>query len=601
MSHDVLIQLSAIIVLSVSCQLISWRLHLPSILLLLLAGIVVGPITGFLRPDELFGELLLPIVSLSVAIILFEGGLGLNVRELRDIGAVLFRMTSIGIAVSWLIGTLAAHFLLEFRWGLAGLIGSILVVTGPTVIGPLLRQLRLGGQVGSLLRWEGIVIDPVGAILAVMCFAVVRSGELEQGSLSALQALGLAALVGSLTGLAAAMILISALRRFWIPDAMQSAVTLATVVAGATLASQIQAESGLVAATVMGIVLANQQRVGIDHIVEFKESLAVLLISGLFVVLAARLNWDALLEHGWSGLLFVAVLVFVARPAAVLLSTWRSRLTWRERLFLSCMAPRGIVAVAVSAVFALDMAAVGYPRASELESVAFLVVSVTVFAYGLIAAPLSRSLGLVQPNPQGILFVGAHPLARALAKALQQEGCPTLLVDGDAERIRLARMEGLRTHRGPVLAQRTFDAIDYGNLARLLAVSPDAATNSLACLRYRDVFGRQEVYQLPCDESGAAGVAPDTLGGRLLFAPGHTYDYLESHCGSAPTIKKTQLTTAFRYSDLKAAHKGQLIPLVALRPNGSVSVFTTDHRSGPTAGDLVISLLCPNKPPDPAT
>lgn len=603
MSHEALIRLAAILVLGVLCQTISWRLHIPSILLLLLTGIAAGPVSGFLQPDELFGDLLLPIVSLSVSVILFEGGLGLNLRELRDIGAVLLRLTSFGVAISWLINTLAAHFILEFRWGLAGLLGSILVVTGPTVIGPLLRQLRLGGQVGSLLRWEGIVIDPVGAILAVMCFAFVQAGEFGQGTLSALQTLGKATMIGGLAGTGSAALLIAGLRRFWIPDSLQSVVTLATLVATYTASSQFQEESGLLAATVMGIVLANQNRVSIEHIIEFKQSLTVLLISGLFVVLAARLDWDALLDPGWKGMLFICVLVFVARPATVLLSTWRSHFSWHERLFISFIAPRGIVAVAVSAVFSLEMTAAGYPRAVELESVAFLVVSVTVLVYGISAFPLGRALGLVQPNPQGVLFVGAHAFARTMAQALKEEGCPVLLVDSDVDSIRQARMQGLPTYRGSILAQRTLDEIDYGGLARLLAVSADAATNALACLRYREVFGRGELYQLPSESlgHGSENEASRHLAGRLLFGPSCTYAWLQERSGKVPTIRKTRLTESFSYSDLLATHQSRIVPLFLLKPGGSLLVFTSDRRRDPVAGDLIISLICPSSGTDPAS
>lgn len=600
MSHDALIQLTAILVLSVASQLISWRAHIPSILLLLLTGIAAGPVSGFLKPDQLFGDLLLPIVSISVSVILFEGGLGLNLRELREIGAVLFRLTSLGVAISWAINTIAAHYILDFRWGLAGLLGSILVVTGPTVIGPLLRQLRLGGKVGSLLRWEGIVIDPIGAILAVMCFAVVRADEFGQGTLSALQALGLAVVIGGLAGTGSAVLVILGLRRFWIPDSLQSVATLALLVAACTLSSHFQEESGLLAATVMGIVLANQKHVSVDHIIEFKESLTVLLISGLFVVLAARLDWGALLGHGWTEMLYISVLVFIARPATVLLSTWRSQLGWRERLFVAFMAPRGIVAVAVSAVFALEMTAVGYPRAIELESVAFLVVSVTVLVYGISAFPLSRILGLVQPNPQGVLFIGADPFSSAMAQSLLEEGCPVLLVDNDFERIRQARMQGLPAYRGSILAQRTMDEIDFGGLARLIAASPDAATNTLACLRYREVFGRGELYQLPCESLVRHESESGPLAGRLLFGPSCTYAWLKEHCGNAPTVKKTRITQTFQFDDLLATHRGRIVPLFTLKPNGSLHIFTADRLRDPAAGDLVISLICPRGGADSA-
>ncbi|RYU59702.1 sodium:proton exchanger [Methylolobus aquaticus] len=594
MSHDALIQLASILVLGAAAQLAAWRFGIPSILLLLLTGIGAGPVTGLVHPDALLGELLLPIVSLSVAVILFEGGLSLDIRELRHIGGVLSRLTTLGVVVAWLITTITAHFMLGFRWGLAGLLGCILVVTGPTVIGPILRQLRLGGRIGSLLRWEGITIDPIGAIMAVMFFTAVRAGEFQAGTVNALQTVGLAAVVGCATGYIAGWVLIVSLTRFWIPDVLHSVVTLSLVIAASTTANLLQSESGLLAVTIMGIVVANQKQMAIQHIVEFKESITVVLISSLFIILTARLRWEELTAQGWLGLSFVLVLILLGRPAAVLLSTAGSALTWRERLFLCCMAPRGIVAVAVSSVFALEMVPLGYPQAGELEPVTLLVVFITVLVYGLGAAPLARALGLVAHNPQGILFAGAHAWARAIAQALQQAGQTVLLVDSDPNLVRAARMSGLPSFHGSILSEHTFNAIDYGGLSRLLAVTPNDATNALACMRFRDVFGRSEVYQLApdsADPGALQSVSPHQLG-RVLFGAGHTYANLAYCCGATPGVKCTRLTEAFQYQDFVAMHGDGVIPLFVLKPNGALIVFTSAETREPAAGDMLFSFVC---------
>jgi NhaP-type Na+/H+ or K+/H+ antiporter len=402
MSEAILIRLAGILVLGILAQWAASRVRLPSILFLLATGIVAGPVTGWLDPDELFGDLMLPLVSLSVAVILYEGGLNLKFRELRAVGGVFFLLVTVGVLITWTIGAVAARYLLGFEWSVAALLGAILVVTGPTVIGPILRHLRLRGKVGALLKWEGIIIDPIGAALGVLVFSVVRAGADSEGLNVAVGNLGLTILVGAAVGAAAAGFLIAVLSRFWAPDSLYNPLSLMFMFVALTTANHFQDEAGLLAVTVMGIVLANQKLVSIRHVVEFKETLTVLLISCLFIILSARLNVDRLRGLGWSSAAFVAVMIVVARPISVLASTWRSSLTWRERAFLCCMAPRGIVAAAIASVFALSLIEHGYSSAVEMVPITFLMVFVTVLFYGAIAAPLARRLNLTQTNPQGI-------------------------------------------------------------------------------------------------------------------------------------------------------------------------------------------------------
>jgi len=277
-------------------------MRMPSILFLLVFGFLAGPVTGLLDPDALLGELLLPIVSISVAIILFEGGLTLRLEELREIGGVVLALVTLGAIVTWSLAAAAAHFVLGLEVQVAVLLGAVLVVTGPTVIGPLLRHVRPTGRVADILKWEGIVIDPIGALLAVLVFEAL--------------------LVGAFV-----------------------------------LSNHLQAESGLFAVTLMGLVLDNQKHVAVKHILDFKENLSVLIISALFILLSDRLEPSHFSHFGMESVLFLAILIFVARPTSVLTSTLRSDLDWRERLFLSWMAPRGIVAAAVASVFALKLSA----------------------------------------------------------------------------------------------------------------------------------------------------------------------------------------------------------------------------------------------------
>ena len=389
---SLLIALSAIIVLGVGAQWLAWRLRLPAILLLLSVGALAGPITGFLNPQDVLGDLLFPLISLSVGLILFEGGLTLRFREVRATWRSLVGLLTVGVAVTWLGATLAARVLLGLPFSTSLLLGSILVVTGPTVIGPLLRDIRPSGRVGAVAKWEGIVIDPIGAVLAVLVFEAIdaiAAASYTHATRHALQGLALTAGSGVLIGGAAAGLLVVSLRRFWIPDYLQNPVALLLVAASLTTANLLHHEAGLVAVTVMGLILANQHRVAVQRIAEFKENLTVLLISVLFVVLAARVEPVELTQLGWRGVAFAVVLIVVVRPLAVWLSTIRSNLKIRERIFLAFFAPRGIVAAAVASIFALRLGDDG----AVIAPATLLVIFITVAFYGLSAGWLARQPG----------------------------------------------------------------------------------------------------------------------------------------------------------------------------------------------------------------
>lgn len=597
MTEDLLLGLASIVVLGIGASWLAWRLHLPSILLLLVFGFVAGPITGFLNPDELLGDLLLPVVSLSVAIILFEGGLNLRLAELRKTGGVVRNLITVGVLLTWLIGAGAAYFILGLDLALAVLLGAILVVTGPTVILPLLRYLRPGGQVGSILKWEGIVVDPVGAILAVLVFEVIVAGGVGQAVPLVLLGLLKTVLFGGIIGVLGAIIVMQLLRRYWLPDFLHSVVSLALVVTAFTVSNWLQTDSGLLAVTVMGIVLANQKTVSIRHIMEFKENLRVLLISGLFVLLAARLQMADLASVGVSSLALLAILMLIARPASVALSTLGSKLSLRERLFLSWLAPRGIVAAAVASVFALQLVEAGYPQAELLVPFTFIVIAGTVAIYGLSASPLARWLKVAKPNPQGVLIVGGHNWARSMAVALQEEGYKVLVVDATWAQVSAARMVGVPTFYANILSQYALDEIELGGIGRLMALTSDDEFNSLAALQFGNVFGRSQVYQLPSggEEEGDKRKVSQYLRGRLLFGTEVTYSYLTNRFASGAVIKTTNLTEEFDYDAFGAYYGETALPLFLIDQNGNLAIFTPDNPPKPRPGQKLISLIEPKK------
>ncbi len=430
-----------------------------------------------------------------------------------------------------------AHYVLNFDWSTALLLGAILVVTGPTVIGPLLRQIRPTGRVGPIARWEGIVIDPIGAVLAVLVFEAIGAAHqagLEQATWAATTGLLKTVAAGGGTGAITAFALAALLRRHIIPDHLESSVTLMAVLGVFTASNLLQHESGLVSVTVMGVLLANRPNLDLHHIKEFQETLSLLLISTLFILLSARVNLQDLTSMGWRGLLFLAAMLLIVRPVAVWLSSLRSDLTWREKTFLSWFAPRGIVAAAVSSVFTLQMGDAG----SGLVTATFLVIVGTVVIYGFTAFPLARWLNLAEANPQGVLIAGAHAGARAIAHALQESGFPVLLVDTNRWNIQAARMEGLPTRHGNILTEELLDRLNLGGIGRFIALTPNDEVNALAALHLRGLFGRAEVYQLPPRQrTERSETRPESVRTRFLFGPEVTPRYLDERFARGAVIK----------------------------------------------------------------
>ncbi len=339
MTADSALLLALVGLLGVGAQWLGWWLKLPSIVLLLITGIILGPVTGVLDPDDLFGDLLFPAMSLGVAVVLFEGSLTLRLTEMRGHGEVVNRLLTLGLVVTWLLAGGAAHLLLGLGWDLALLLGALVSVTGPTVIAPLLRTARAEARVAEVLRWEGTLLDPLGAMVAVLVYEFIVSSQ--QGG-HAMLVFGTILGVGVGAGAAGAGALAAVLRRHWLPEYLHAPATLVWVLGVFSASNALVPESGLLAVTVMGVVLVNLRRVPVEEIVDFKESLALLLVSGLFILLAARLDLGALVAAGSGAIAFLLVLMLLVRPLAVLLATVSSPLTWAKRGLIAWLAPRGI-------------------------------------------------------------------------------------------------------------------------------------------------------------------------------------------------------------------------------------------------------------------
>lgn len=615
MHDNVIIALSGIGLLGIACQWLAWRIKLPAILFLLMAGIVVGPVYGLLKPEQTFGQVLLPVISLSVAVILFEGSLTLKFRDIQGLQTVVQRLVTIGVLVTWGIIALATHWLLGFSWKLSLLFGAITVVTGPTVVVPMLRTVRPTANIANILRWEGIVIDPIGALLAVLVFEFIvseaGSGALEQTLLVFCKTLVLSSLIGGMAGYGFGVLI----RNHSLPEFLHNIAALILVFSVFAAANAIQHESGLLAVTVMGVWLANMKRVPMEDVLNFKESLSLLLISGLFIMLAAGINFPRFWELGWKAGGVFLVIQFVARPVKVLLSTWGTTLNWRERLLIAWIAPRGIVAAATAAVFAaslqeyrLEAANVAdvqthlaltpqeYGQAELLVPLTFMVIIGTVVLQSLTARFIALRLGVGEPEAKGILIVGANALAREIALALRECGFDILVADTSRDHIRAARMNGLETYYGNVVSEHADQHLELIGIGHLLALSEYPEINLLACQRYRTEFGRHAVYAIQTENYHAVGMRSHfaiSPAGRILFGADATIQRLQKMLNKGAKIHRTILSEQHNFQSFLESHQHDAIPLFAIKPNGAIEFFAVDNDISPKPDWMVVSLVQP--------
>lgn len=592
--------LTGVLALGLIAQWIAWRFRFPSILLLLAFGFTMRLVTGIDPANVLGEELLFSLVSLFVAVILFEGGLSLKLVEVKDSKAVIAKLVTVGVFVTWVLASLAGCYLLGMDWRIAALVGALLTVTGPTVVGPLLRHIRPSRDVASITKWEGIVVDPVGALLAVLVFealfAIGSHGEGMSGIGAASSILLKTLAVGGLIAGACAFGLVQALKRYLIPGYLHNFVFLVVAIASFSASNAIQHESGLVTVTLLGVLLANQSAFPVKHVLEFKESLRDVLISTLFIVLSARIEFQQILDLGWGGVAFVGFLIVAVRPLSVYASCVGSALSWQDRTFLAFLAPRGIVAAAVASVFAAELmhrSGATLPGSESIVPLTFLVIVGTVTTYGLFSPWLARVIGLSAPDPQGILFAGASPSARTIAEAVQEEGFQVLLVDTSFQNVSAARQDGLPAVCASVLSEYIDEEVDLGGLGRLVAMTSNDDLNRLASLEFASDFGRANVYQLrPRHKAGSEKRKTSTthIEGRFLFNGELDFEKLKVQFENGATLKKTNITEEFSYEDFLYRYGLSSTLLFVIRPTGKLDVIAEDGLQ-PSAGDTVISLV----------
>ena len=501
MEHAILLLIAGVAVAGVVAQWLGWRLRIPSILVLLGFGLLIGPVFGWVKPAVILGGVMHPAIGMAVAIIVFEGGLNLNLRELRSAGSGVTRLVFLALPLNGVLGAVAGHYLGGLAWSVAVLFGSILVVTGPTVIMPLLRQAKLEPRAGAFLKWEGIVNDPIGATLTLLILSLLVALRTHGHDLASIAGLAGRALIGALIagalGFALPFALRYGFRRDLAPEYLKTPVLLAGALGVYAVGEAIQAETGLIGATIFGVVLANIEVAGLQELRRFKESLTVFLVSGLFILLTADIDPAVLRHVSWPIVLTTASILFVVRPLAIGLATVGARMSWRERLLVGWIGPRGVVAAAVAGLAGEQLTQAGYRDGALVLPMVFCVIAATVVLHGLSLGPLARVLKLASDAPPGVLIVGASPWTIALAHALRRLGVPSMIVDPSFDALRPARREGLTTARVEILSAVGEHMVDLRDLEYLYAATDDDAYNALVCTRFAGELGRERVHQPP--------------------------------------------------------------------------------------------------------
>ena len=571
-------------------QWLAWRVRLPAIVVLIASGFVLGPLTGVidLGADR---AALAEWIGLGVAIILFEGGMDLRLGELRRVGHGVGRLTVLGPPLAWLFGALAAHHVGGLSWPVALVLGAILVVTGPTVILPLIRQARLNKRSAALLKWEGIVNDPIGVLLAVLTFQFFTSAGAGWGdtAISLGRALLAAALLGGAGGWATGW----AFRRGAVPEHLKPPLLTVLVLAIYWLSNLVQHEAGLLSVTAMGLVIGNMRLVERDSLRHFKENLTVVLLSVLFIVIPAQLELEQFALLDVRAIAFVAAVLLLVRPLAIALATVGAPVRREDKLLLGWIAPRGIVAAATASIFGPALLDAGYADAERLLPLVFVIIVATVLAHGLTIGPLTRRLGLAADDSDGVLVVGASRWTLALAEALKRLDVQVLIADGAYARLGAFRMAEVPTYYGEVLSEHAEDELETHHLGHLLCATSNDFYNALVCRALGSGFGRHRAFQLATHQESNRSERRMTLQqrGYLAFDAEADFETLEARLDAGWTVQTKRLGERNSLKDLEArlGERGRdWVLLGGVAPDGAFSLHAVEQPLTPGPGWSVV-------------
>lgn len=586
--------ITLLVTLGIFSQWLAWKTKIPAIVLLSLAGLVIGPFFHLANPRDAFSpDLYEAAVSLAVALILFEGAITLDLRQIRGLKTELRRLVLIGAGSAALLTTLAAYFILKLPLVMAIVLGGLFIVTGPTVILPLLRQANLQDRIGSLLKWEGILVDPLGALVALLGFGIVSALTEHPKSLRSVAVYLLFIFLSALLGLFAGMLMARILRYHLLPHFLIAPVMLVSVLAVFTLANLLASESGLLAVTLYGILLANAHLETMDDIEVFLEPITTLLTSTVFILLTASLSRTVLFEvFSLKIMLFVLAMLFLVRPLSIALATIGTGLTRSERMLLGWIAPRGIVALTVAGFFADVLERNGQKNTEIIVAITFALVITTVVAHGFSIGPLARRWGLAWQEKPGLIIVGVSSFSILLAEAMQRLDLPVLMVSSHYNRLARARQRGIPTHFGEILHAIDEYHLSLGRYETLFIATDIPAYNALVATRLISLFGRGHIFGIRSPEAKEIdGQMAHHQGLLSLHHEEADYDFLDQLAKDGATIRLSALSEEYPFQKALAQLGEQSIILGRLDKDNHLRFFS-DHRPPKAVpGDTLISLI----------
>jgi len=596
MQYDIFLGIALTFGAGMLAQWVAWRFRLPAIVLLFTMGLLFGPGLGILHPSETMGWVFRPLVSLLVAIVVFEGGMALDIRQLREAGEGVARLTMLALPINWILGSLAAHYVAHLEWGTAMLFGAIIVVTGPTVVLPLLRSAKLQPRVAAFLRWEAIVNDPLGAILAAVVLQLMllhvdlHTGVFFTHTLPDL----LAAATESISaGILPAYLIRYLFTRDMMPEILKTPVLISMALLIFTACNLEMEGAGLVAVTIFGMALTNLHIPGVAELRRIKESMVVLVVSVLFILLTADLHRDVLKHLSIPILMLTLVVLFVVRPVGIFFSTLGTSMPWKERLFVGWIAPRGIVAAAVAGAAGIRLKETGYQSADLIMPAVFAVIAVTMILHGFSLRPIARALKLTLSNDPAIAILGASGWSVDLAACLHREGIPVLLVDNRSSALMPAAQMDIPVLRTELLSQHGQEALEERPADYLIATTGDGIYNGMICGHLAPAMGRERVFQI---SPGVArldfyhGLSRDSRG-KVLGEPAWNYTLFDTLFEQGWRFTSRVATEA--NADSFGTDDNRLDILVSRRTAILIRSAEDPTTVMPMAGDLMISMVPP--------
>ncbi len=584
-----MLELAGIIILGILAQWVAWKFKIPAILPLILIGLLVGPFatlftsdgTKLIQPiwngvEGLFpGESLFYFVSLAIGIILFEGGLTLRRSEILNVGPVIIKLITVAVVVTFFGAGLAAHFIFDLSWPISFLFSSLIIVTGPTVITPILRNIPLEKDVSAVLKWEGILIDPIGALVAVLVFEFIQAGGGGQFTGTALIEFAKIILFGFTFGFTFAHGLAFVIKRKIVPHYLLNVVTLAAVLGVFVLSDVFAHESGLLSVVIMGMVLGNINLPNLSEILYFKESLSVLLISILFILLAANINIEDLkLVYNWQAVLLFAIVVLIIRPLGVFLSAMGSELKTNEKIFISWVGPRGIVAAGIASLFGLKLFKNGEPGAEYITPLVFMIVLGTVLLNATTARYFAKLVGVFLNKSEGILIIGSSKVSRLIATYLKNNNRHVVLVDNNRSNINKAKDLGLEAIVGNIYGDQLKDNIELSDMGYLMALTANSDINKYAIEKFKNQFGENGSFRLITSEEMKN---PKNNPQEGLFS--HTDDYFKliELAERYPGIQEIKIKNKKHYKNLIDFTKEDkdIIPLFIKDPGKNIRIISS--------------------------